>query len=205
MDDLPSITPEQLERAGSLAGLQRRLYANRYRFPIDRVQSIFSFLLLQYGVLAEYGVSEELSLDYSRGKPFLSGLEYIHFNLSHCKLAVACALSHGPVGVDVQNWEPRYLSVAKNVCTSDELSLLARSAQPQIEFAKLWTRKECYGKYSGLGILYPMNEFDSFGQNPKESILETFTFSGYALSYCAEKKLEIRKLSTEKLFQGRRK
>ncbi len=203
LEGLTFVTPEQMERAGLLVTEQRRSYAARYRFHKDRVQSIFSFLLLQYGLKEEYGITRKPILNYSKGKPVLTGLEWLHFNLSHCQLAAACGLSHAPVGVDVQDWTRGHLSVAKQVCSLEELALLKEESDPEIAFAKLWTRKESYGKYTGQGIIYPMKETNLWEASPLGTVMETFLFQGYALSYCAEKELKIKKVTVDDLLQGR--
>lgn len=127
----------------------------------------------------------------------------LHFNLSHCRLAVACALSDGPVGVDVQDWAPRHSSVAKQVCCPAELRILERSAAPEIDFAKLWTRKESYGKYTGQGILYAMKEENLANRCPPGVVIETAACSGFALSYCGEKELDIINVKLQELLQRR--
>lgn len=200
LEDLRSVTSEQLARATSLVPPYRREYAARYRFEKDRIQSIFAFLLLQHAVREEYAINEMLQLDCSGGKPVLAGHGNLHFNLSHCNLAAACALSCRPVGVDVQNWAQRHMTVAKQVCSAQELSFLEGAAEPQAEFAKLWTRKESYGKYTGQGILYPMRELNLLEQTPQGTVMQTFAFDGYALSYCAEEVLEIRKVAVEDIL-----
>jgi 4'-phosphopantetheinyl transferase len=119
-------------------------------------------------------------------------------------LAVACALSDRPVGVDVQDWSPRHLSIVTRVCTQQEQAFLERSPNQETEFAKLWTRKESYGKYTGKGILYSMNEQPLLTQAPDGTIMETVTFDGYALSYCAEEALKIQRVTLADLLQGRK-
>ncbi len=193
---------EQLQYASALVPPYRREYAARYRFESDRIQSIFAFLLLQYAAKAEYAIEEALQLDYSGGKPKIIGFDGLHFNLSHCKLACACALSSGPVGVDVQDWSQRHLSVTKQVCSEQELAYLQTAQAPQVEFAKLWTRKESYGKYTGQGIVYPMKELCLLRQAPRGTVMESFVLEGYALSYCAEETLEIQKIPIQELLQG---
>ncbi len=205
LEGLSHITTEQLERATALVPPSRRDYAARYRFEKDRIQSIFAFLLLQYALRKEYAIETELRLNYSGGKPSICGLEHLQFNLSHCKLAAACAVSVAPVGVDVQDWEMRNLSVAKSVCCKEELAHLESNRTPQVEFAKLWTRKESYGKYTGKGITYPMKELCLLGQGPEGTVMETFALEGYALSYCAEEALKIHKVPLQALLQGREK
>ncbi len=200
LDGLSHVTSEQLQYASSLVPTHRREYAARYRFENDRIQSIFAFLLLQYALRKEYAIEDAVQLDYSGGKPTIVGFENLHFNLSHCKLAAACALSVRPVGVDVQDWAQRHLSVAKQVCSAQELSFLQREDDEKVEFAKIWTRKESYGKYTGQGILYPMRELSLLGQAPPGTVMETFSYDGFALSYCAEEALEIRKLTMDDLL-----
>ncbi len=203
LDNLCTVTPELLERAKRDVSPQRLEYAARYRFFKDQVQSVMVFLLLRYALKQEKGMDTMSILDYSGGKPVLTGEGQPCFNLSHCRQAVACGLSDSPLGVDVQDWMPRHLSVAKQVCSPEELAALELSAEPEIEFARLWTRKESYGKYTGRGILYPLQEINLWEKAPKGTVMETFTFPDFALSYCAEKKLEIRKLTIEELLQGR--
>ncbi len=200
LDELTGVTKELLEQLSLRASPQRREYAARYRFEKDRIQSIFSFLLLQHGIKEEYGETRELILDYGGGKPVLTGLEQIQFNLSHCQLAVACGLSDRPIGVDVQNWDPRHLAVAKQVCSPRELVLLQQVAEPDIAFSRLWTRKESYGKFTGQGILYPMHECDLWENSPPGTVMETVTFQGYALSYCGETASKIQKVTIHDLL-----
>lgn len=200
-DGVSHVTPEQLKYACSLVSSNRRERAARYRFVSDRIQSVFAFLLLQYAAKKEYTIDEPLQLDYSEGKPKAIGFEHLQFNLSHCKLAVACALSAGPVGVDVQDWTRGHFSTRKHVCCQQELAYLETAKEPEVEFAKLWSRKESYGKFTGQGILYPMREHCLLEQSPCGTVMETFVFDGYALSYCAEEALEIRMVSIEDLFR----
>lgn len=204
LDGLLSITSGQMVQAKSLVTQQRREQAERCRFESDRVQSIFSFLLLQYGIKEVYGIEEELHLDYCGGKPALMGKHMPHFNLSHCKLSAACALSDRPVGVDVQDWNQRHLAVARRACTPEELALVEGASDPVVEFAKLWTRKESYGKFTGQGICYPLKEENLANRSPAGTVMETFLFDGYALSYCAKEKMGIRRVTVDDLLCGRK-
>ena len=201
LDGLHNIPTAELEQAIALVPQSRRDYAARYRFEKDRRQSIFAFLLLQYALRQEYSVEEPIELDRSGGKPVLRGLETIHFNLSHCDLAVACALSAAPVGVDVQHEKDFHWSVVKRVCCPEEFAFLQAAEAPEGAFARLWTRKESYGKYTGQGIVYPMEQMCLLDRTPDGTVMETFTFDGYALSYCAEESLEICKVSVETLIK----
>ena len=76
----------------------------------------------------------------------------LHFNLSHCKKAVACVLSERPVGVDVETIGRYSESLARHVLSPDEFDLVSSSPTPQIPFIRLWTQKEAIVKLTGRGI-----------------------------------------------------
>ena len=200
MENLSLVTPQQAQKAREIVTWQRRDYAAQYRFEKDQKQSLFAFLLLRYGVYAEFGETAPLLIDRSGGKPVLLHQPQIRFNLSHCNNAVACAISRDEVGVDVQDWIVRQLSVAEQVCTPKELALLRQEPEPEKLFAKIWTQKESYGKYTGRGIVYPMREHSFLRQVPEGLCMESFLMDGYALSYCAKEALEICMVTPEELL-----
>ena len=68
-----------------------------------RVQSVLAELLLRRALREEFGLVELPKIETGeKGKPFFPDHPEIHFNLSHCKYAVACALDSAPVGVDAE-------------------------------------------------------------------------------------------------------
>ena len=78
----------------------RREKVLSYRNDIDRYLCAKSFMLLQEGLMRDYGVADEIRFSFNRyGKPFLADHPEIHFNLSHCRKGVACAIADSPVGV----------------------------------------------------------------------------------------------------------
>ena len=82
---------------------ERRAKVLRMRDKSSQIQSIAVELLLLHGLRAEYGRRElPPVLREENGKPYFPGDAQICFNLSHCDTAVACALDHSPVGIDVQ-------------------------------------------------------------------------------------------------------
>ena len=90
---LPGITPSRRERALSM------------RLESPRVQTILAELLLRHALLEEYGLTELPRVETGeKGKPFFPERPQLHFNLSHCNAALACALDSTPVGVDVESY-----------------------------------------------------------------------------------------------------
>ena len=80
------------------------------------------------------------------------------FSLSHCKDAVACAVSDHNIGIDVESIAPYNPDVARRVCTATELEMLEQSANKDTDFIKLWTMKEAISKYEGVGLSCPFAE-----------------------------------------------
>ena len=68
-----------------------------------KVRSVLAELLLRRALREEYGLAELPKIETEeKGKPFFPDHPEIHFNLSHCKYAVSCALDRAPVGVDAE-------------------------------------------------------------------------------------------------------
>ena len=76
----------------------------------------------------------------------------IHFNLSHCREAVACVVSRWPVGIDVESVS-RYKEALVNYTMNDyEQAQIAAAERPDAAFTRLWTMKEARMKLTGEGI-----------------------------------------------------
>ncbi len=92
-------------------------------------------------------------IDYGEfGKPYLLNHPDIHFNVSHSKNMVVCAVCDTPVGVDVEKIREYKESLARRISSDEEFLKIESSENKALEFIKLWTKKEAYLKFSGTGI-----------------------------------------------------
>lgn len=160
-DTLENYSDEQYLKHLNALPVWRRKKALQYKKLDDRKRSVLAFVLLQRALREEYGITEVPEFVYNEfGKPSLPNLP-IYFSLSHCKDAVACAVSDHNIGIDVESIVPYNPDMARRVCTADELKMLDQSSNKDVEFIKLWTVKEAISKYEGMGLSLPFAEIDA--------------------------------------------
>lgn len=134
----------------------------RYKFEGGRRESALAFRLLQEMLHEQMSEADTESLEFEigeHGKPSLKGMPDVHFNISHCKYAVACAVDNVPVGIDIE-CRGRYSKGIAEYCLSEkELAWINHvpdgmsvGAQTDLRFTTLWTKKEALLKLLGTGI-----------------------------------------------------
>ena len=139
-----------LDEALAAVSPQRREYALRYRHERDQRLSITAYRLLQHALMLEYGIEELPVFIYNEcGKPLLQGHPDIHFSLSHCREAVAVAVSDRPIGIDIETTAHYSAEVARHVMNDDEMRQIEASSRPEVAFTRLWAMKESLFKLTG--------------------------------------------------------
>ena len=155
-DQLSSITSEELEAAIASLPAWRKEKALRFKHQQGRIECAFSYLLLCQALRETYGITEQPSfLIGEHGKPELSlnsQLSTLNFNISHCKSALAVAVSTSPIGIDVERIGRYSDSLARHVLNDAEYAAVTQAPDPQIPFTRLWTQKEAVVKLTGRGI-----------------------------------------------------
>ena len=141
------------EAALPLLSEQRREQVLRFKYELGRKTCAAAYLLLCEGLRKEYGITEPPLFEYGEhGKPAIVGRPDIHFNLSHCREAVVCAVSSRPVGVDVESIRSFKESLVEYTMNQGEVERIRQSERPDVEFIRLWTMKEAVLKMTGAGI-----------------------------------------------------
>lgn len=139
-----------LQQALNEVSPQRREYALRYRQERDQRLCVAAYRLLHRALLHEYGIEElPLFIYDAKGKPKLDGHPDIHFSLSHCLTAVACAVGNEPVGIDIETIDHYSEEVALRVMSEAEMRQILTSPHPAEAFTRLWTMKESLYKLTG--------------------------------------------------------
>ena len=92
----------------------------------------------------------------ANGKPYLSNVTGVHFNVSHSHGLALVAVASAPVGVDIERIDASVdmFGVARSVFSTSEIARhRATPGQRQGDvFFSMWTRKEAYLKATGLGF-----------------------------------------------------
>lgn len=136
---------------------QRRERILKYHFPIDRKLSLYAALLTRMQLSRQTSIpADTLTFSYEANhKPYLLSAPDYHFNFSHTKNMILCAISLQPVGADVEAIANAPFEVMGSVFHPAEIDYV-RSAPTQgnknTRFFKIWTSKEAIIKYSGTGL-----------------------------------------------------
>lgn len=113
-------------------------------------RQLLAFALLREDVTIGHSLDNKLAYG-SSGKPYLRDLPDIHFNISHTKGLVACAIGQAPVGIDVERIKPYPKSVLRKM-TEKERFYIQNAKDPDEAFVRVWTMKETMVKWTGEGL-----------------------------------------------------
>ena len=132
---------------------QRREQALKFKFELGQRQCVLAYLLLKRALREEYGITANPVFGYGEhGKPFIVDHSEIYFSLSHCREAVACAISDRPVGIDVESIREFRESLVRYTMNVAEQQQIMEAERPDVAFIRLWTMKEAQLKLTGRGI-----------------------------------------------------
>lgn len=149
----------------SLMSVEKQHRVDRFRFEDDKKRTVAGEMLARKAISDWCNVAvEDVNFDYKEyGKPCAVDLN-VEFNVSHSGDIVVCAIDNFPIGIDIEKIRPIDLNVAKRICTDDELLYLFGHIPTERDFKyttdmkiltrffEIWTKKEAYSKWIGIGI-----------------------------------------------------
>lgn len=172
-------------QAEPLLSEQRRERLLSLKTLTDRINCCSSYLMLRYALLSEYGIKDSPSFTYTGNrKPVLAAYPHIHFSLSHCRRGSACIVDNQNTAVDIMDIRPKNHSVIKRVCSEQEIRELSSGHEPDRDFIRLWTLKECCSKLNGLGLRQDFRLLTS--KLPEMQRMNTIEGTDFILSYYGE-------------------
>ncbi len=118
-----------------------------------------SLLLAKYAIKDVYKIDATILYNHY-GKPVVKDYNDIHFNITHSGDYIICAVSDYPIGIDLEKIEEiEVLDLAKSYFTKEEYQQLLKEINPINKFFELWTIKESYLKFKGVGLKGKLNSF----------------------------------------------
>lgn len=182
LDNLSEYTEQDLQRDLQLLPAWRRERALAYKHLPGRRDCTLSYLLLCRALKEVFGItSQPTFLIGEHGKPSLREFPHLHFNLSHCSQAIACAVSEHPIGIDVESIERKITpSLINHTMNPEEREIIA---EDPVQFFRFWTQKEAVVKLLGTGLQDNLHEILS-PKNIPNIILHTQEHreKGYVIS-----------------------
>ncbi len=148
-----------------LLSTEEKLKAANFHFIKDQVRYTKSHGMKRE-ILSKYLEIPPNEIIFERNKYGKPIVQYpstpLFFNLSHSHESGTLAISHYPVGIDIEKLTPQvdYLSLAKHFLSPKELVSFqnVKTNENQLAFYRAWTQKEAYIKAIGLGFSYPINQ-----------------------------------------------
>ncbi|MGN0033477.1 MAG: 4'-phosphopantetheinyl transferase family protein [Candidatus Limimorpha sp.] len=159
-DKVEDLGDDFIERCMSFLPAWRCEQMLKYKYNRGRIESAVSYLMLLGLLQRQLGnFQKDLAFTYNEhGKPFLTKQPDLFFSISHCKSAVAVALSNTEIGVDIEETSRFRDSLVRYVCNDDEIREIEDSKDKSLAFIKLWTRKEAVFKFLGIGITHDIKD-----------------------------------------------
>ena len=152
---------------------------------ISKIQSrITSEMFIKYIASNYLGISQQ-KLDIKKneyGKPFLANFPSIHYNVSHTKGLIVCAISDRCIGIDVEKKRTLNKGIVERFFSKSEKHYVFLSEEYQDErFSEIWTKKEAYVKWLGMGMDMPFESFDICDDGNTKK-MQSFSYDNYYIS-----------------------
>lgn len=137
------------------------------------------------------------------GKPYLTDYANLHFNLSHSGDKIVFILCQKPIGIDIEIVKDINLNGKERFFCENEWNYIHSSENALSAFYEIWTLKEAYMKYIGIGLNKPLKTImiHVIGDNKYivcdngdhlKLIFNSFEFFDefrYRISICSENKI----------------
>ena len=158
-DHIQDMKSEHLQQVLAFLPSWRRERVLAYKQESRQMESALAYIELSRA-LALRGLQDiKPCFEYNEhGKPFLPLYPNLHFSISHCSQAVGCILSEMPCGLDIERVRRASPSLISKTMNRNEEHQIYSSSHPEVEFIRLWTRKEAVFKLLGTGITDDMQD-----------------------------------------------
>lgn len=142
--------------------LKRKKKSQRFLKKEDAQRCIYAGALIKYFLKKETNYNDDPEIVYNKyGKPRFKDIQEFFFNISHSGKWVVLASSTNEVGVDIQKIVNKKYNISSIFFSPQEYSYILEAgnlAEQNRRFSEIWSLKECYLKYRGIGFAYGGNK-----------------------------------------------
>lgn len=161
-----SLEEAREEELISLVNYERKERIKKLTKREDRFRSIGAGLLLRYSFMKKYRKIEDwecISIRVnSLGKPSIEGKKDFYYSLSHSGEYVGICIDDTDCGLDIQEMKESRLNIARRFFSKEEYHSLCEQSEQRKQnemFYQMWTAKEGYVKYKGMGLSDGLDRF----------------------------------------------
>ena len=167
-DDMTQCTEQEVARLLPLVSDQRRQQALAYKHLFGQFCCLKSYELLMQLLTSSGSQTPDAGFstpDTGRRTPDAGFPLFLYneygaprlehgpcFSISHCKHAIAVAISEKPIGIDIEHIRAAKPELVERTMNEQEQNEIWTAASPDIAFTRLWTQKEAVLKMQGTGI-----------------------------------------------------
>lgn len=125
-----------------------------YKYIDDKLRSMYGELLLLYALKVHFNKTHtDIIIDLNTyGKPYITNLSGIYFNISHSDEWVICAIHTKELGADIEKINNIDESIFEHILSKEENKYIFNKLNKQEIFFEYWCVKESYYKFVGKGI-----------------------------------------------------
>lgn len=159
----------------------RKNKINNYKYDSDKRLSLGAGILLKKA-MDSLNIDSPVLID-SNGKPYFENNPY-YLSLSHSGNQAMCAVSDINIGCDIEQAENPRFNVAKRFFSKEEnlkLDSFKTEKEKETMFFNIWTEKESYSKFTGLGLKC---DFAAFDTEKTGTFFRHFDIAGYSSCIC---------------------
>lgn len=126
-----------------------------YIFDEDKTRHYMGVFLVKKIIKSIQNSPKVIQIQKNKyGKPYLAENNNLYFNISHSEKIVVCAISNTEIGIDIEKIREFPVEIRENIYTDNENKYIDISKDANKAGFKIWTVKESYLKYKGIGILH---------------------------------------------------
>lgn len=183
--ELSNLITDVDDKLMCLVSTEKRRKLENIKNLTNRKLSLYGELFVRHYIVSRKNIKNcNIRFENNEyGKLYLADSQDLYFNISHSQNAVVVAFSRHENGIDIEKIRNIDLNIAKHCFSIEENEYIRNSRKQLYSFWEIWTKKEAYLKYVGVGIVNRLKTFNVLN-NQINSIIHTMKYNRFVISCC---------------------